>query len=138
MLPNARMNQRCLNKDNSYHPMSAFYSASIVRRSWILCLLLVSANIAHSQNVIAWGDGSQGQTNVPPSATNVLTVAAGASHSLVLQGDGSVIAWGDNSFGQTNVPNNATNVVAIAAGDYHSLALRADGLLLAWGRNELD
>ncbi len=130
------MNRRCLNKDNSYHPMSAFHLATKVRTSWTLCLLLISANIAHSQNVIVWGDGSQGQTNVPPAATNVLTVAAGAAHSLALQGDGSVVAWGDNSCGQTNVPSDATNVVAIAAGDYHSLALRADGVLFAWGRND--
>ena len=116
--------------------MSAFYSASKIRTSCILCLLLISANIAHTQNVIVWGDGSRGQTNVPPAATNVLAVAAGAAHSLARQGDGSVVAWGDNSYGQTNVPSGATNVVAIAAGDYHSLALRADGVLLAWGRND--
>src|ERR1035438_2668592 len=96
MLPNARMNQRCLNKDNSYHPMSAFYSASIVRRSWILCLLLVSANIAHSQNVIAWGDNSFGQTNVPNNATNVVAIAAGDYHSLALRADGLLLAWGRN------------------------------------------
>jgi alpha-tubulin suppressor-like RCC1 family protein len=129
------MNRRCLDKDNSYQTMSAFYSASIVRRSWILCLLLVSANIAHSQNVTAWGSSLQGQTNTSDVVTNPVTLVAGAFHCLALNADGTVVAWGKNWDGQTNVPPSATNVVAIAAGAAHSLALSDDGSVIAWGRN---
>ncbi len=83
----------------------------------------------------AWGDDLLGQTFIPPTLTNPREVAAGAFHSLVLQGDGTVVAWGKNADGQTNVPPALTDVVAVAAGVDHSLALQADGQVVAWGRN---
>ena len=83
--------------------------------------------------VVAWGKNNYGQTNVPPGLTDVIAVAAGATHSLALKADGTVVAWGRNSGGQTNVPANVTNVIAIAAGTDHSLALLADGTVAAWG-----
>lgn len=83
--------------------------------------------------VIAWGDNSQGQTNVPPGLTNAIAIAGGLSHSLALKGDNTVVAWGDDTYGQANVPAGLSNVVAVAAGGYHSLALRSDGTVSAWG-----
>jgi hypothetical protein len=77
--------------------------------------------------VLAWGINTSGQTNVPPSATNIIAIAAGASHSLALRADGRVIGWGLNSSGQATALSNAVNVVAIAAGGNQSLALLADG-----------
>jgi alpha-tubulin suppressor-like RCC1 family protein len=65
--------------------------------------------------VVAWGDNSAGQTNVPAGLSNVVAVAAGGFHSLALKNDGSVVAWGDNTAGQTSVPVGLTNVVAISA-----------------------
>lgn len=85
--------------------------------------------------VVAWGDNSYGQTNVPPNLINPVAVAAGESFSMALNSDGTVSVWGDNSLGQTNVPPEATNVVSIAAGLAHCLALRADGTVIAWGNN---
>ena len=84
-----------------------------------------------AQNVVAWGSNTQGQTNVPSSATNVIAVAAGWYHSLALRNDGTVVAWGAIS----NVPDAATNVIGIAAGASNNLALRADGSVLCWGDN---
>lgn len=72
-------------------------------------------------------------TNIPPSATNIVSIAAGAYHCLALRADGTVLAWGNNSSGQTQIPSSATNVVAIAAGWYHTLVMRADGKLITWG-----
>jgi hypothetical protein len=88
-------------------------------------------------SVIAWGEGTDGQTTVPAAATTGVTaIAAGAWHSLALKADGSVIAWGKNSDGQTTVPAAATSgVTAIAAGAWHSLALKADGSVIDWGTN---
>ncbi len=88
-----------------------------------------------SAEVIAWGDNSFGQTNVPPGLSNVVAVAGGAFHSLALLAEGTVAAWGKNSSGQTDVPAGLSNVVAVAGGDEHSLALRADGTVAAWGDN---
>jgi hypothetical protein len=97
-----------------------------------LCLLLFSLVLVNAGNyVAAWGDDTYGQTNVPPSATNVMAIAAGYSYSLALKSDGTVIAWGQA--GYTNVPAGLSNVVAIAAGIGQSLALKSDGTLVAWG-----
>jgi len=105
----------------------------------------------------AWGDNEYGQigngnfgySNVPVQAlnlTNVIAVAGGGSHSLVLKDDGTVWAWGYNRYGQlgngtntnSNVPVqalNLSNVIAIAGGWAHSLALKGDGTVWAWGNN---
>jgi len=53
--------------------------------------------------VIAWGEGAFGQTNLPPDLTNVVMVAGGGRHSLALNADGTVVAWGDDTWGSTNV-----------------------------------
>jgi alpha-tubulin suppressor-like RCC1 family protein len=86
--------------------------------------------------------------------TNVITVAAGQSHSLALRSDGSVWAWGDNQYGQLGdgtTENRDTavkvsgleftrdvrdRVIAIAAGGWFSLALQSDGTIRAWGSNQ--
>ena len=86
-------------------------------------------------NIVAWGDNSTGQRNVPPGLSDVVAVAGGYGHSLALRKDGTVVAWGDDSTGQTNVPSSVSNVVAVAGGYYHSLALRRDGTVAAWGDN---
>ena len=89
---------------------------------------------AVAKKVLAWGDNSSGQTNVP-ALTNVVSVAAGGDHSLALKIDGTVVAWGENGNGQTNVPTDLSNVVAVAGGGFHSLALKSDGTVAAWGYN---
>ena len=100
------------------------------RQPWLLlpALFLWTAT-ASGQNVIAWGGDASGQTNIPASATNVIQVAAGGSHSLALRSDGSVVGWGAGVM----VPASATNVVQIVAGASHSAALKADGRVVAWG-----
>jgi secreted trypsin-like serine protease len=77
--------------------------------------------------VVAWGDNTYGQTNVPADLTNVVAIAGGGYYSLALQANGTVVAWGDNTYGQTNVPADLTNVVAVAGGYLHSMALENDG-----------
>ncbi len=85
--------------------------------------------------VIAWGDDTYGQTEVPAGLTNVVAIAAGQNHSLALGADGTVAAWGCDCNGQTDVPTGLANTVSIAAGGNHSLALAADGRVTAWGDN---
>jgi len=101
----------------------------------------ISAGVAHNLAlqgnglVVAWGDDSSGQTNLPAGLDKVVSVAAGGTFSIALQNDGSVIGWGDNSDGQTNIPASVTNAIAIAAGGSHVLALRADGTVIGWGND---
>jgi alpha-tubulin suppressor-like RCC1 family protein len=136
-------------------------------------VVAVSAGYGYSMalcsdgSVVAWGRNNSGQlgdnsttnSNVPVAviATGVLagkqvvSVSAGAEHSLALCSDGTVAAWGDNTFGglgddsttDSSVPIavaatgvlSGKTVVAVSAGDNHSLALCSDGTVAAWGAN---
>jgi Concanavalin A-like lectin/glucanases superfamily/Bacterial surface protein, Ig-like domain/Regulator of chromosome condensation (RCC1) repeat len=86
------------------------------------------------RTVVGWGDNGSSQLP-PPSATNLVVVAAGWGDSFGVRQDGTVIGWGASVFGETNPPPTATNIVAIAAGYYVAMALRADGRVLAWGNS---
>src|SRR6266571_839617 len=83
-------------------------------RGYVFSILVVCVSVpALGQNVVAWGSDAFHQTEVPPSATNVVAVACGYAHSLALRADGTVVAWGSNYLGAATVPKSATNVVAI-------------------------
>jgi alpha-tubulin suppressor-like RCC1 family protein len=95
------------------------------------------------------GDGSNINRNVPVAVDqsgvladkNVVSLAAGGSHSLALCADGTLAAWGSNSSGQfgdgstsssdvpvavdQSGPLSSNAVLALAAGNRHSLALYA-------------
>jgi alpha-tubulin suppressor-like RCC1 family protein len=73
-------------------------------------------------------------------------IAAGTSHTLMLDADGKVWAWGSNACGQLGIGNNfdqtapcqingLTGIIAVAAGDNHSLALDNTGSVWVWGNN---
>lgn len=87
-------------------------------------------------SIIAWGDNSGGQTNVPVGLVDAVAVSGGDYHSLALHHDGTLVAWGYNGDGQTSVPTNVLRFVAIAAGANHNLAIKENGSLVAWGRND--
>jgi len=101
----------------------------------------VAAGYMHSlaltddEEVVAWGDNSRGQINVPHDCNDdIEAIAAGGYHSMALDGNGKVYAWGDNSAGQVTVPTSArSNIRAISAGLLHSLALHKNGKVFAWG-----
>ncbi len=85
--------------------------------------------------IIAWGDNTVQQLDIPTGLSNIVAVSAGGEHNLALRVDGRVVAWGNNSAGQTNVPGTLQNIVAVAAGGNHSVVLQADGQAVAWGDN---
>jgi alpha-tubulin suppressor-like RCC1 family protein len=124
-------------------------------------------------NVMAWGNNNMKQlgndsivqssflpiyVNGPdekPIMSDVIAVAAGKHHSVVLCSDGSVWTWGTNTHGQlgNKTPLNysqsrpvrvinsddtgfLSEIVAISSGAYHTLALHKNGTILAWGSNE--
>ena len=70
---------------------------------------------------------------------NVVSVAAGAYHTIALLADGSVACWGDNDSGQCDVPSGIgtpeNRVEAVATGGRHTVALLADGSVACWGEN---
>ncbi|KPA12999.1 hypothetical protein MHK_006794, partial [Candidatus Magnetomorum sp. HK-1] len=82
-----------------------------------------------------------------PQISMYANIAAGDTHTLALNADGTVWAWGNNSKGQlgdgttTNrttpvkVPD-LTDVVSIGAGEFFSVAVKNDGSVWAWGWND--
>lgn len=83
--------------------------------------------------VSAYGDNSNGQTNVPAGLSGVKAIACGAAHTLALRANGTVVAWGLNASGQCDVPPGLNDVMAIGCGTIHSLAVRSNGTVVAWG-----
>lgn len=113
--------------------------------------------------VVGWGANVSGQaTGVPCSGqttglvmiagqalTNAVAVAAGQSHGLAIQSDGTVVGWGLNSSAQatglqsTNPDHTngvvtidsqvLSNVVGISAAWGQSFAIKSDGTVAAWG-----
>ena len=85
--------------------------------------------------VVAWGQNSSGQTNVPAGLSNVVAIAGGGHNSLALRSKGTVVAWGANTSGQTNAPTGLGSFVAVAAGSSYTLTVSGGPLrvLLAPG-----
>src|SRR3989344_344862 len=96
----------------------------------VLALSVPRFNALAEVNVLAWGDNSSGQCNVPPGLTSVVAISAGYYHNLALKDDGTVVGWGLTGCYSPLPP--LTNVVAIAAADDHNLSLKADGTVIAW------
>jgi len=94
--------------------------------------------------VVAWGENSYGQTNVPSDLTvvrdvtsplRVMMLAAGMNHTLALRANGSVVAWGSDDYSQVTATATWANVVQITAGARHSMALLRDGTVIGVGDN---
>ena len=84
----------------------------------------------------AWGDNSFGELDLPAGLTNLVAIAAGAYHNLVLRADGTVLGWGYDEQGECEAPATLHDAIAIAAGGYHSLAIKANSTVVAWGAND--
>ncbi|RYG35140.1 hypothetical protein EON81_13595 [bacterium] len=91
--------------------------------------------LAPAQYVVAWGNNTNGQCNIPVGLADVVQVAAGDSHSVALKADGTVVCWGDNKFNQLDVPPGLKDVVKISAGNRFTLALKKDKTVVGWGTN---
>jgi alpha-tubulin suppressor-like RCC1 family protein len=142
-------------------------------RNWVA----IAAGGAHSLGLQsdgtlwAWGSNTSGQLGdpfivsnntpnqivdltsvIPGFNSSWVAIAAGLSHSLALQADGTAWAWGFNQFGQlgnndvTPTPadhpapvlvfnSGSAPYISIAAGDSFSVARKADGSLWSWGKN---
>ncbi|HEV2394743.1 MAG TPA: immunoglobulin domain-containing protein [Verrucomicrobiae bacterium] len=116
--------------------VSSRFPAPVAWISLALVSLLspISLTCSHAAGtVVAWGDNSSLQSQIPINLTNIVAVAGGVSHSVALKADGTVVAWGNNLSGQTNVPSNLASVAAIAAGATYSMALQSNGNVVLWG-----
>jgi len=119
-----------------------------IRLFVLTCLLgLVQGSLAANQ-VVAWGNNSYGQTDVPTFPRNVVAIASGTEHSLALRADGTVAAWGDNTHRQAiNSELVLNNVQVTQSGAYSVTVTNAYGVFTspeanlsvttfpAWGAN---
>ncbi len=123
--------------------------------------------VSDANEIMAWGSNNYGEVgtgeytyfetvaekvygDMNNPLIDMITVAAGGSHSLTVKNDGTVWAWGDNRSGQLGDGNEGyyssksgvpvqvvdlLNVIAVAGGGAHSLALESDGTVWTWGSN---
>ncbi|WP_217134938.1 RCC1 domain-containing protein [Leucobacter chinensis] len=117
--------------------------------------------VTTSGEVYAWGTNDSGQLgtgdttgSVLPKRVNfatgvsIVSIAAGHSHTLALDSDGTAYAWGLNTRGQLGLGDTAVRlspeavtlpgkvlVGQVAAGEGHSIAIGADGNAYGWGAN---
>jgi hypothetical protein len=89
-----------------------------------------------SASVMAWGDDSGGQTDVPTNLDDAVSVAGGDYHTVAIRHDGTLVAWGFDDEGQVDVPTNSLRFVSVASGADHNLAIAEDGSVVAWGRDD--
>ena len=130
-------------------------------------LTVVAAGNLHSMAVgeggavYTWGTNEEGQLglgdhgggtyrNVPtevPGVNEVVAVAAGTVHSVVLSRDGRVMACGANEHGQLGLGHTVqhdtftvvagpSGVIDIDAGRNHTIAVTAEGGLYSWGTGQ--
>jgi hypothetical protein len=106
-----------------------------VRASLVLSVLVACAcESAFAGSIVAWGDLSRGQGDVP-AGNDFIAVAAGSQHSVAIRSDRSLLAWGSNEYGQCNV-SAGNDFVRISGAWRHTVALKSDGSIVAWGWNE--
>ena len=148
----------------------------LVDRSGVLAgktVVALAAGLNHSLALcadgalVSWGRNDYGQlgtsgmvSSAVPVAVDqsgvlagktIVGLAAGASVSMVLCGDGTVATWGyngDGELGNSTISNSSVpvlvtrtgvlagkTVIAIGTENSHSLALCSDGTLVGWGIN---
>lgn len=115
--------------------------------------------LSSSGQIWAWGGNNFGQLGVGSSQnqidtpqkvnglSDIVSVAAGYSHSLAVDFNGQVYAWGSNSCGQlgndttknSNTPKTVLTIkkaVQVSAGNETSMAFTSDNRVYTWGYGE--
>ena len=119
-----------------------------------------NSDLGRNQAVYVWGNNAFGQfgngsavgSSYPLDVSqnfpsNIVSVAAGYNHLLILTSGGQVYACGSNEYGQLgdgtttnrNVPvlvQGINYISSISCGNGFSMALGTDGTVYTWGRND--
>ena len=115
---------------------AGFYSVTVTNSYGSISSTGRASVFLPPSQVVAWGDNSGGQTEVPTNLDNAVAIAGGDYHSVAIRDDGTLVAWGFDDEGQIDVPTNSLPFVSVAAGAEHNLAIAEDGSVVAWGAND--
>jgi hypothetical protein len=121
---------------NSTQAQAGFYSVTVTNQYGSISATGKISVFLRGFPVMAWGDDSGGQTDVPTNLDDAVAIAGGDYHSVALLHDGTLVAWGFDDEGQIDVPTNALPFVSVASGADHNLAIAEDGSVVAWGRDD--
>lgn len=125
------------------------------------CGLRHSAMLTKDGGLLVAGTGSKGQLGLGdnfddnnylsiskvPDLEEIVSIASGQHHTVVLKEDGTVFSWGENKFGQLGIDPNISNsfvpmeifhdlnLASVYAGWTHTAALTKSGEVFTWGRN---
>src|ERR1035438_338632 len=125
-----------LSVNNIKPPQAGFYSVTFTNPyGSVSSTSKVSVFLPASQ-VVAWGDDSGGQRDVPINLEDAVAIAGGDYHSVAIRHGVTLVAWGVDDEGQIDVPTNSLRFVAVAAGAAHNVAIAEDGRVVAWGRDD--
>lgn len=111
--------------------------------------------VTSNGSVIVWGSyvftnpdgyntqilGPANSVSIIPPSCNIVAVAGGAGHSIMLLGSGKVTSWGlDNTYNQQSTPasiqvGGRARATAISTNLNNNIALLHDGTVVAWGAN---
>ncbi len=69
-----------------------------------------------------------------PSFGDIVQIALGEEHAVLLHANGTLSAYGDNTYGQCDVAE-WTDIAAVAVGQRFTVGLKLDGTLVAVGSN---
>ncbi|CAN5470394.1 hypothetical protein BH11ARM1_BH11ARM1_10830 [soil metagenome] len=84
--------------------------------------------------VICWGEGDDGQTNVP-AGLKAKKVSFGNYFVAALTTDRKLVFWGNGYSGQFDAPSNLAPVLDVAASTNVTVAILTDGTVTGWGNN---
>jgi alpha-tubulin suppressor-like RCC1 family protein len=103
---------------------------------WVACGSQHMVIVLESGRIVAQGDNSFGQINLPSFGDQAVAAACGDAHTLVLTRSGKVVGFGSDDLGQIGACSAIRGeAVQIACGQSHSLVLLRDGSVLAFGCN---
>ena len=91
--------------------------------------------IPSAGRIVAWGDNSYGQLNIPAPNSSFVQVGTSGHHTVGLKENGTLVAWGNGNWGRNTVPAINQGFTAISVGHCHNLALKTDGSIVSWGYN---
>jgi hypothetical protein len=84
-------------------------------------------------SVVAWGDNSSGQRDIPPGITDAVAVASGDRFTAVLRADGTCQAWGMALKWPMKSPVVDEKIVHIASGAGNLVLLTESGRVICQG-----